>query len=295
MIMKNWVLHLSIQYKLVSVLIATIAVAAIVLFVNIYSVLRLDQLNTALVDTFQRAEKSFLTQALLQNLRLTEKSFVIRGDAEKFREFSYRDRQLDALLFEAQAALEGDLLGRNKVSLDLEKNAFLALEQAKSAYKGLVEKVAAAAMQNDRLRALELAKLTDDPMAEMFTQVDTVNSLRKFALAQAAHQQRQFIILAIVVAAIALILFVVFAFAALKVIRVYLSQPLALLEQAIDAVEQGTFDPSALQEVADQPDEMGRMAHAFIEMAASAESRQAELRQRKEDIRLKLISQDVGR
>ena len=63
---------------------------------------------------------------------------------------------------------------------------------------------------------------------------------------------------------------------------------LAALSAAAGAVEGGQYDAALLQPVADRPDELGRLARIFQKMAAEVQSRERQLRQEVERLKVEI-------
>ncbi len=63
---------------------------------------------------------------------------------------------------------------------------------------------------------------------------------------------------------------------------------LAALSAAAGAVEGGRYDAALLQPVADRPDELGRLARIFQKMAAEVQSRERQLRQEVERLKVEI-------
>jgi len=63
---------------------------------------------------------------------------------------------------------------------------------------------------------------------------------------------------------------------------------LAALSAAAGAVEGGKYDAALLQPVADRPDELGRLARIFQKMAAEVQSRERQLRQEVERLKVEI-------
>jgi nitrogen fixation/metabolism regulation signal transduction histidine kinase len=271
---------LSIQNKLFGAFAITILVATLSIVTSLLSLLVVQNLSAELIGISQEAQRAYQAQANLQELERAEKSFVLTGNLE------------DANNFLIHLALFKEYYRRALLEADDPriKNALFEIERAMKAYVEAFEQITKTELAPeggppDQSQVDDLTDMTTLEMANMNDQIFLISQQGWQALGRAAERQGAAMGLAALVNILSLVVFLALAIFTALVISRGIFAPAALLSQAARAAGDGRFSPGILVPITQVPDEVGKLAKAFIEMDAAVQAQEAALREEIEQVR----------
>jgi len=276
--MKTRFKQLNVQGKLLAVFGIITLIGALTMGVNILGITVLGSGSSTLFELVNKLEAIYEAQNSIQGMELATVGYLSSQNPIWFDEFEHHSTQLDEFIRESLLAAESPS----------EKAALYELERInqvrEETFSGMVNAINA----DDWDTLYEMQGPAEEDLRAMYAQIDSLSGEIVQVLDEIDSQKVFFEIVAAIISSIALVTFLGLAVMAAVLISQQVNRPVALLSQAVTAVETDQFEPRTLDELGDRTDEIGQLTQAFVHMAKEVKEREEDLKQQAEAIRTRI-------
>lgn len=290
--MRTWFSRLNIQSLLFAICGSIILIAAFSVGIDTFNTVRMQAENSVLLRLFDRLEETYEVQTILQSAESLGRQFAHNPDPDLADEMEGYRIQFDTFLREASLRAE----------TAEEKTALYELERIAQAYEETYLALARAVSAQDSTETSRLVMQSIEYTDAMEEQIDILihQSLTTFTETDEKMLIRDITTMGITF--LALLLFILLAIVAARIINHRVTQPVLALTEAAQAITEAqnleaqwsdSFDLAHLQGLASRTDEMGQLAQAFVRMMEAARLREQNLRRQADEIQAK-IEQSKG-
>lgn len=240
---------------------------ALVLFLNIVNVIRLDNLVKKSISQDTKLQNIYTAENYLQNLEMAEKSYLYWGEEQYQFEFDRYNDLLDSFLRRSILA----------AGSDQEKSLLNQFQIQKQSYV-LNFSAAMKAFDNDNEQELDdlWDKLMDGTEA-LYEKLDQIIDLNFDIIDNLDWNAFLYLIITLSAGIFALLLFIFLAITVGVMLNHQVDKPIGMLIQAVKDVEEHRFNVASLEMLAQRGDEIGKLSSEFIEMSDAIDERQKKL------------------
>jgi methyl-accepting chemotaxis protein len=249
--MRAWFNRLSIQNLLFAICGSIILIAAFSVGIDTFNTVRMQAENSILLRLFDRLEETYTVQTILQSAESLGRQFVHNPDPHLADEMEGYRIQFDTFLREASLRAE----------TAEEKAALYELERIAQAYDDTYLALARAVSAQDPIETSRLVVQSVEYTDAMEEQIGILMHQSLTAFAETDEKMLVRDITTMVISFLALLLFILLAVAAARIINHRVTQPVMLLTDVAKAVTQATSSGTMTVEFA--PDLSQLLATSF--------------------------------
>ena len=272
--------NLSIQNQLFLAFALTVLVAALNVAVSLGVLLHVQSLSMDVVRNYQTAQQVYQVQNYLQEMDGIRRSYILSANIN------------DVDPFLVYTALFSDYL--RQASLESAQpetaNALYEIERARDAYLTAFREITKPQNQrgNNSQQVSSWIGQGDQAMATMRAQLSIIAQQALKAFNQAQASQQVFLSFAAGLGVFSLVLSLIMATMAYRVIRRRIFAPAARLSQVAQALAAGGFSPEMLAALEGEAGEILQLTRSFSQLAAAVEADESQLLAQIAEVRSRL-------
>ena len=271
-----------LQSRLFLLIGAVTAISALMIGFAVISLLRIRQEAQVMYLQSQNLDGAFEAITYIQQIDLAQNNMLTRRDDSGLDTHDVYSSNFD--LYLQEAALDADTTE--------EKNTLELLSEEKSNYDQMFNKalgdIAKGPESINNQQFEELRQNVKQSTLSMYEHLYELikSDTNQMVLARTRAAKRASLLMQSGIVALAL--FGLVAFVAVLAISRTVYQPILYIDEAIRRMRQGDFDPTAIEELAKRPDEMGKLASVFLDMARAVSDRKKNLIDQADELRAQI-------